>query len=543
MNKITKKMFTAILSVTFSFVALGTVTFAWITLTNNVTLLPIDLNVSSYGGIEVALGNEDDMAKAYYGYFTDVKKSSLITFLQNKGYDVEDDKNFELKYVTSSDGINFEDMDGNPVDDQTGGYLKFYLTLRTQTAGASVYLSPKTALTSERKMWTADAEFDNAHGIHIMPGDVLPYSLANSARMAFTSEQNDSNDVEDFIYERPMFAMDSPDDYEIDYLLYDDFYGNYSHAEGGEAEEGGAIAYFNAKHRDENHKDTSQAKLAKTKSSFIKQKPIAVFNGDPDDDGFYYATISVSIWLEGWDADSINAALGGTLTVDIQFTTDDPIGYKETVKVKDDDDVQFTIPRETFARDGEAVYSDLLTEFEKKLSDLIDGDGDKLLYGVVDDTNILEMYITIKTLTITYIFNVSIESGPEIDQPEQIIRKRMLKGDVFNLPKAPKAVKGYTFIWYDGELVVEETVMSDSDLELTGKYVPNEYKIIFNESDIEEMPIVFGEEIEMPVDPVRSGYKFAGWFTDAALTKKFVAPETMPANDIILFAQWLEIQD
>lgn len=536
MNKITKKMFTAILSVTFSLVALGTVTFAWITLTNNVTLLPIDLNVSSYGGIEVALGNEDDMAKAYYGYFTDVKKSSLITFLQNKGYDVEDDKNFELKYVTSSDGIIFKDMDGNPVDDQTGGYLKFDLTLRTQTAGASVYLSPKTALTSERKMWTADAEFDNAHGIHIMPGDVLPYSLANSARMAFTSEQNGSNDVEDFIYERPMFAMDSPDDYEIDYLLYDDFYGNYSHAEGGKPEEGGAIAYFNAKHR--NHKDASQAELAKTKSSFIKQKPIAVFNGKPDEDGFYYATISVSIWLEGWDADSINAALGGTLTVDIQFTTDDPIGYKETVKVKDADDVQFTIPRETFARDGEAVYSDLLTEFEK-LSDSIEGDN--LLSGVVDDENILEMYITIKTLTITYIFNVSIESGPKIDPPEQIIRKRMLEGDVFNLPKAPKAVKGYTFVWSADGSVVEDNVMPNSDLILTGSYEVNEYNIIYQGEVLKT--IKYGDNFEMPDDPTQEGAIFAGWFTDAALTKKFVPPETMPANDIILFAQWLEIQD
>ncbi|MDD4243808.1 MAG: InlB B-repeat-containing protein [Bacilli bacterium] len=538
MNKITKKMLTAILSVTFSLVALGTVTFAWITLTNTATLLPIDLNVSSYGGIEVALGNEDDMAKAYYGYFTDVKKSSLITFLQNKGYDVEDDKNFELKYVTSSDGINFKDMDGNPVDDQTGGYLKFYLTLRTQTAGANVYLSPKTALTSERKMWTADAEFDNAHGIHIMPGDVLPYSLANSARMAFTSDQNLSNNVEDFIYERPMFAMDSPDDYEIDYLLYDDFYGNYSHAEGGEAEEGGAIAYFNAKHRNENHKDTSKAELAKTKSSFIKQKPIAVFNGDPDDDGFYYATISVSIWLEGWDADSINAALGGTLTVDIQFTTDDPIGYKETVKVKDDDDVQFTIPRETFARDGEAVYSDLLTEFVQ-LSDLIDGDN--LLSGVVDDENILEMYITIQTLKITYIFDVSIESVPVIDQPEQIIRKRMLEGVVFNLPKAPKAVKGYTFVWSADGSVVEDNVMPGSDLELTGSYEVNEYNIIYQGEVLKT--IKYGDNFEMPVDPTQEGAIFAGWFTDAALTKKFETPETMPANDIILFAQWLEIQD
>ena len=49
MNKITKKMFTAILSVMFSFVALGTVTFAWFTLTNTATVYPIDLDVQHIG--------------------------------------------------------------------------------------------------------------------------------------------------------------------------------------------------------------------------------------------------------------------------------------------------------------------------------------------------------------------------------------------------------------------------------------------------------------------------------------------------------------
>ncbi|MGI6730230.1 MAG: hypothetical protein ACOX5P_08370 [Bacilli bacterium] len=327
MNKITKKMFTAILSVTFSLVALGTVTFAWITLTNTATLLPIDLDVSTYGGIEVSLGNKSEMNTAYYGYFTDVKKANIVAFLQNKGYYENENNRFELKYVTY-DGNDFYDMEENKITDTiNSGYMTFDLTLRSQIANQYVYLTPNTSLTSTRKTWKADAEFVNAHGVHIFPGDEIPYSLANSARMSFTADEQGETG-EDFIYERPSYAMESAIS-DLGYLLSDIYYGNANHTDGFEICGGGAIAYYNAKHEDQKN----QVDLPKTKSTFIGAKPIAYFNEEiePDEYGFYYATVTVNIWLEGWDADSINAALGETLKVNIQFTTDEPTGYTETV--------------------------------------------------------------------------------------------------------------------------------------------------------------------------------------------------------------------
>lgn len=40
------------------------------------------------------------------------------------------------------------------------------------------------------------------------------------------------------------------------------------------------------------------------------------------------------------------------------------------------------------------------------------------------------------------------------------------------------------------------------------------------------------------VVPVREGYTFAGWYIDEALTIAFIAPNTMPSNDITLYPKW-----
>ena len=51
MKRITRRLITVLMSVIFSFVALGTVTFAWFTLTNVTTLAPFEVDVSTSEGI------------------------------------------------------------------------------------------------------------------------------------------------------------------------------------------------------------------------------------------------------------------------------------------------------------------------------------------------------------------------------------------------------------------------------------------------------------------------------------------------------------
>ena len=88
---------------------------------------------------------------------------------------------------------------------------------------------------------------------------------------------------------------------------------------------------------------------------------------------------------------------------------------------------------------------------------------------------------------------------------------------------------GYTFSgWSD----IPET-MPAHDVEINGSFVVNQYTITFDTdggSEIDPITQDYGTDVIAPEDPTREGYTFAGWDMDI--------PETMPAEDLELTAQW-----
>lgn len=322
MNKITKKMFTAILSVTFSLVALGTVTFAWFTLTNITTIDSFDIDVSTTEGIEVAFGNKNE-------WFTEIDTPTMTGYLRETAL-----KNFDgLKPVTSPDGVKFytrEDINQensliNPVSD---GYVEFQLRFRSLIANTAIYLSPETVMSDpEGITWTSDAQFINSKGEEIKVGDKVTFYVANAARMSFDDGDDGAGNL--FVYELP-------DNSYGDEL--DEKFGNYSHSD-NPSEEGkitpianGAISYYNRKHSLNKLKDYEKIELARANTSFLGANPIAVTSTLTD--GYYETSITVRIWLEGWDADCMDPIVSGAndnlvkkLRIRLQFTSNEPIGY------------------------------------------------------------------------------------------------------------------------------------------------------------------------------------------------------------------------
>ena len=106
-------------------------------------------------------------------------------------------------------------------------------------------------------------------------------------------------------------------------------------------------------------------------------------------------------------------------------------------------------------------------------------------------------------------------------------------GTVITAPEAPTR-EGYTFIGWDKEI---PTTMPAENMTVTAQWEINQYTITFDTNGGSEIaPITqdYGTVITAPEAPEREGYTFIGW--DKAI------PETMPAENMTVTAQWKDIE-
>ena len=112
--------------------------------------------------------------------------------------------------------------------------------------------------------------------------------------------------------------------------------------------------------------------------------------------------------------------------------------------------------------------------------------------------------------------------------------------------KSENSLKTYAF---DPEKLNSETFLPfaffidcNQKISLVAKWVPKTFNVTFNfgfNFSPETIQKKFGEtfsEDEIP-KKTKDGYEFDGWFTDTARTQKYTF-ETMPANDLSLYAKW-----
>ena len=94
--------------------------------------------------------------------------------------------------------------------------------------------------------------------------------------------------------------------------------------------------------------------------------------------------------------------------------------------------------------------------------------------------------------------------------------------------------EGYTFIGWDRE--IPETMPAEN-MTVTARWEINQYTITFDTAGGSEIaPITqdYGTAITAPADPTREGYTFIGWDREI--------PETMPAENITVTAQWKDTE-
>jgi len=126
---------------------------------------------------------------------------------------------------------------------------------------------------------------------------------------------------------------------------------------------------------------------------------------------------------------------------------------------------------------------------------------------------------------------------------ENIASISLKKGEKVNCPDATK--EGYSFVgWYTDESLNKafnfDTELTDN-LTLYAKWNINNYTITFNSeggSVIDPITAEYNEAVNAPQPPEKTGYTFSGWYIDSEKNGEQYSFSTMPAEDLILFADW-----
>ena len=112
-------------------------------------------------------------------------------------------------------------------------------------------------------------------------------------------------------------------------------------------------------------------------------------------------------------------------------------------------------------------------------------------------------------------------------------------GTAIIAPAAPTKT-GYTFGGWDKTI---PDTMPAGDMTIKATWTINKYTITFDTdggSEIAPITQDYGTTIAKPTDPTKTGYTFAGWYTDAACTNAWnFGSNMLTDHDITLYARWV----
>ncbi len=109
---------------------------------------------------------------------------------------------------------------------------------------------------------------------------------------------------------------------------------------------------------------------------------------------------------------------------------------------------------------------------------------------------------------------------------EVIFSEKVAYGSEIVAPEAPEK-EGYSFTGWG----VVPATMPASDIEFSGAYELNSYKIVFKVGDevVAEAQVPYGAELTVPEAPAKEGHTFIGWGD---------VPATMPASDLVILGSY-----
>ena len=285
MRKLRNKLLLSILTVALTFIALGTTTFAWFTLGGSATANAFEAQVTTPDGIEFSF---------------DGKEWSNSLDLTEKV-----SENLRFIDITSADGLAFNTKADNGEIVAGDSYFTATIYIRTTNSDTTINLS-KVDFTETVISWIPDVDLAYGDVNWTKGGTAVEFAAVNAIRVSF----NDGTNTK-------VVAIEG------------------SKAHGAAALDGLAKAYADKKGYtiDDALSDAPAEPDATVESAdeIAEEDRIAVVasnqfsdtapqvEGFIDADGYNYATLKINVWLEGWDADCINAILSGQVQLGFTF--------------------------------------------------------------------------------------------------------------------------------------------------------------------------------------------------------------------------------
>ena len=291
MSKLSKKAILSVLTLVLTVVALGATTFAWFTLGTTATVDQFNVEVRGSEGLEISLDGDN--------WYTRLNSTTMNNHINSVF------ANGRLDAVTLNDATadfddwKFQKFDGM-VDDavllaaanSTTDYLEFELMFRTRVEGQKLHLTAMT-LDSTSITWTPDATYQFESGAQASPASSVEVFPHYGARVS----------LNDKIFQA---------DLESNNLGFDLNKGahNYLAVKNGLTEIDGPSplpTYVDGATQIGSLSDTTNG------------GPKDILEMVTDVNGYFIETVTVRVWLEGWDANTYDAIFDGTLQIGFTF--------------------------------------------------------------------------------------------------------------------------------------------------------------------------------------------------------------------------------
>ena len=154
-----------------------------------------------------------------------------------------------------------------------------------------------------------------------------------------------------------------------------------------------------------------------------------------------------------------------------------------------------------------------------------------LVFNLEEDTTVYAKWVKVNTVT----FNSNGGSAVEPIKVES--------GSIIEAPSQPTK-QGFKFVgWYKEATFTNkfnfDNTEINNDITLYAKWNAV-YTVTYNTNggnEIEPTSVEVGKTYTLPEDPVKEGFRFAGWYTDEALTNAYVSTGEIGSN-LTLFAKW-----